>query len=116
MSAQPPLLPLRLSSAELWILHHVLLDRIELEQRSPATVDPPPLEVFQAFDKLEAGEHLFTPTELRRMRSELRRYLERTNGTGPDRVTARRVIDRITDTLAVPLSPGLSPDRRPPPR
>lgn len=116
MSAQPPRLPLRLSSAELWILHHVLLNRIELEERSPSTADPPPLEVFQAFDKLEAGEHLFTPTELRRMRTELRQYIKRTDGPGQDRQAARRVIDRITDTLALPLSPGLNPDRRPPPR
>lgn len=110
MAAKPPRLPLRLSSAELWIVHHVLLERIELEQRSPSTTDPPPLEVFHAFEKLEAGEHLFTPSELRRMRRELRRYLERTGGAGADRQAAQQVIDHITDTLAAPVTPGLNPD------
>lgn len=116
MSAPPPRLPLRLSSSELWILHHVLLDRIDLEQQSPSTADPPPLAVYHAFEKLEAGEHLFTPSELRRMRGELRRFLEQTEGASPDRAAARQVIDHITDTLAVPMSPGLTPDWRSPPR
>lgn len=94
----------------------MLLDRIELEQRSPTSTDPPPLEVFHAFDKLEAGEHLFTPAELRQMRRELRRYLERTGGSSPDRETARRVVEAITDVLAVPVSPGINPDGPSPPR
>ena len=39
-----------------WTLHHVLLDRIEQEaaEAVPASVETPPIEVFRAFERLDA--------------------------------------------------------------
>lgn len=48
-----------LSLAERWVVHYVLLNRSELEQ-SISTADPPAIEVFRAFDKLDAGTTTFT--------------------------------------------------------
>lgn len=90
---------LPLSPPQQWTLHHILLDRIELERRSPATVEPPPLPVFTAFEKIESGDSWFMPDELRSMRAELRWYLRRNVHGPPDRATVERLIDLITDVL-----------------
>lgn len=109
---------LPLAPDELWTLHHVLLDRLESERRSPTTVEPPPIEVFDAFEKIEAGESDFTAREVRFVRAELRRYVAGPAGPPPDRAVAERVIDRITTALARRGSsqPSLSPDGRTFPR
>lgn len=57
---------LSLPSAEQWTLHHVLHDWIEQEAtaENSSGVDPPPVEVFQAFERLDAGDTSFTIAEL----------------------------------------------------
>lgn len=59
-----------------WTLHHVLLDRIEQEAgtEDPARVDPPPVEVFQAFETLDAGDTTFTVAQLEAIQAELASY------------------------------------------
>lgn len=69
MSDSPPnphSITLLLPPEEHWTLHHVLLGRIEQETmaKDPANVDPPPLEVSQAFETLDTGETSFTIPEL----------------------------------------------------
>lgn len=74
---QPPRsLELGVSQAELWTLHHVLLDRIEAEwiAEKPGTVDPPSIEVFRAFETLDHGGRCFSIAELEAMQSVLAIY------------------------------------------
>ncbi|MFC4988923.1 hypothetical protein [Saliphagus infecundisoli] len=85
---------LSLSHEEQWLLHHLMLDRMELEARSPET-DPPSMDVYRIFDKLEAGTHWFTRQECRRLRDELDRYVDARDTPDRDRPTARRLLDRL---------------------
>lgn len=72
----PPSVTLPLSPAEQWTLHHVLLDRInqELTVVEPSRVDPPPIEVFQAFETVDAGETIFTIPQLEALQPILAEY------------------------------------------
>ncbi|RBI59920.1 hypothetical protein DMJ13_19650 [halophilic archaeon] len=92
---------LALSREEQWVLHHVLLDRIELETRAPADTDPPPLGVFQVFEKLDAH----TGTETQQFKSgelwcvceELRRYATESNIPERDQDIVTQLLRRITN-------------------
>lgn len=67
MSTLPArLVPLELTRAECWTLHHVLLERLdaELTATDPTAIEPPPLAVYRAFDTLETDGPCFTVTEL----------------------------------------------------
>ena len=67
---------LSLPREEQWTLHHVLLDRIEQEAtaKDPASIDPPPVEVFQAFETLDAGKTSFTIPQLTAIQTILAEY------------------------------------------
>ena len=75
-SEQPPAITLSLPPEEHWTLHHVLLDRIDQETTvgDTAEVDPPPAEVFRAFETLDAGETSFTIAQLKAIRDVLAEY------------------------------------------
>lgn len=83
-----------LSHEERWLLHHLLVDRLELAARSP-DADRPPADVYRLFEKLEAGSHRFTPAERRRLRTELARYAEARDTPERDRPVARRLEARF---------------------
>ena len=84
-----------LTDEQAWVLHDVLLERIDAERRDPEGVDPPALGVYQAFDALDSGQrHL---TNCHSLREELERAV--TSGDLPpeDIRTAEQLIDRLTD-------------------
>lgn len=89
-------LALALSREEQWLLHHVMVDRMELEARSPEA-DPPSVDVYRIFDKLEAGTHWFTRRECRRLRDELEGYVGARDTPERDRPTARAILDRLRE-------------------
>lgn len=87
-------LSLTLTREEQWVLHHLMLDRMELE--IPSTeADPPSVDIYRVFDKLEAGTHWFTSRECRLLREELGRYAEARDTPDRDRPTARRLLDHF---------------------
>ncbi|WP_440771373.1 DUF7853 family protein [Natronorubrum sp. DTA28] len=75
-SAHSQSVTLSLPLEEQWTLHHVLLDRIERELAAadPTTIDPPPVEVFQAFEALDAGQTRFTMAQLGAIQTILAEY------------------------------------------
>lgn len=105
-STQPPLIPLRLTTREQWVLHHVLSTRIERARRRPEASPPPPREVTAALGKLESGSMLFTVPELRRTREALTAH-RRTGAVSPGE---RRELDHLLDRIDRALA------RRPPRR
>ncbi|WP_227380207.1 DUF7853 family protein [Haladaptatus halobius] len=71
---------LALPPDEHWTLHHVLLHRIDQETTADDTtvVDPPSLEVFQAFEALDAGSTQFSITQLEAIQAVLAEYYHST--------------------------------------
>ena len=66
---------LSLTPEQHWTLHHVLLDRIDKESATvTAGADPPPVEVFQAFETLESGKARFTLAQLTAIGEVLAEY------------------------------------------
>ncbi len=100
---------LNLSRKEQWVLHHVVLDRIELETRDPEDTDPPPLRVFHAFEKLnahaktESQQFTFTLGERECLYEQLRRYAMEPHTPECDRTVAIQLLPR----LANPMRRGL---------
>ena len=99
---------LSLSSAEQWTLHHVLLDRIDLESTSgePSRTDPPPLEVFRAFERLDVGRTTFTRSQLAAIEPILARYHHAPEWEA-DRAQLEGLLHQITDQTSgrhAPLS------------
>ena len=90
-------LTLYLSREEQWIVHHVLLDRMELEARAPVDAEPPPIEVFRIFEKIEAGVEQFSPKELQHLAEELSRYTERSEAPSQDRSTTQRLCSYLQE-------------------
>lgn len=87
----------QLSREEQWIAHHVMLDRIELEAKAPGDTDPPPLEVFRVFEKLEADHPRLTSSERRCLCRELRRYVEGVNTPERDESVARSLLEALEE-------------------
>ena len=87
-------LSLTLTREEEWVLHHLMLDRMELEARSTEP-DPPSVDIYRIFDKLEGDTHWFTSRECRLLREKLGRYAEARDTPDRDRPTARRLLERL---------------------
>ncbi len=104
---QPPLVPLRLTSREQWILYHVLSSRLERARRRPGATPPLPRELARALEKLESGSLLFTVAELRRAREALTAHLRAGAVTPIERREVGHLVDRIDSALA-----RLSPRQR----
>ncbi|MHC3439444.1 DUF7853 family protein [Natrialbaceae archaeon A-gly3] len=85
------------SREQQWVAHHVMLDRIELEAKAPGETEPPPMEVFQVFEKLEAGEPRLTSSERRCLCRELRRYVEGVNTPERDESVARTLLESLAE-------------------
>lgn len=91
---------LSLSSELRWTLHHVLLDRIDAESTvtGSSRVDPPPLEVFRAFETLDGGGTTFTVDELEAIRAVLSAYHH-----SPAWVVERPRIERLLHRVSGPI-------------
>jgi len=86
---------LGLSREEQWVLHHVMLDSIEMESRAPESTDPPSLAVYQVFEKLDTGTRRFTEHEHRCIRDELRRYADAEDTPDRDKPVAENILDQL---------------------
>lgn len=92
---------LALPPEEAWELHHVLLNRIEQEAASddPTSVEPPSIEVFQAFDTLDTGEARFTFSQLDAIQSVLTEYQESATLENVERSRLAQLQTRISNLL-----------------
>lgn len=100
---------LSLSSEEQWTLHHVLLDRIEAESTvsDSSRVDPPPVEVFRAFETLDRGDVSFTIGELEAVQSVLSEYHHSPTWWEVERPRIERLLHRVSGPLeAHPSAPA----------
>ena len=96
-SRHPRPVTLSLPPEEHWTLHHVLLDRITQESTAddPATVDPPPIEVFQAFETLDAGDTQFTIDQLEAIQAILADYHHSPTWWEVERSRLERLLHRV---------------------
>ena len=113
MSAQsrsPQSITLALPLDKKWTLHHVLLHRIEQEQTAtnPTGIDPPPLEVYQAFDTLDAGESRFTPRQLEAVQDVLATYQRATDWWELERSQLEQLLHQVATALET-MSTNTSP-------
>lgn len=92
---------LTLPSEEHWTLHHVLLDRIEREPSAeePTDAEPPAIEVYRAFERLDAGSTTFTLEQLEAMQTVLADYHHRTTWWEIERPRVESLLRRITDRI-----------------
>lgn len=92
---------LSLSVEERWTLHHVLLHRIEREQiaANPTEIEPPPFEVFQAFETLDEGGTRFTVVQLEATRRVLETYRRMGHWWEIESSRLERLIQHITAAL-----------------
>ena len=88
-----------LSRDEAWTVHHVVLDRIEAEATATDR-EPPSIDVFRVFEKLENGTAQFTRTELQALRFELDSYRasDRSSDRDDDHLVA--IVERLDQQLA----------------
>ena len=86
---------------EHWTLHHVLLHRINREMTAddPIVVDPPPLEIFQAFETLDAGRTTFTISQLEAMQEVLAEYHHSVSWWENERSQLERLLHDIATKL-----------------
>lgn len=93
-------LTLSLSRAEEWTLHHVLLDRIEQEATAtePSEANPPPVEVFTAFETLDVGGTSFTIAQLEAIQAILAEY-HHTPTWEFDRAQIEQLLQRVTEQI-----------------
>jgi hypothetical protein len=98
---RPRSVTLSLSSEATWTLHHVLLDRIEQEaaEATPVSVEPPPIEVFQAFERLDAGNTSFTIAQLEAIQTVLVEYHHASTWWELERAGIERLLHRVTRCL-----------------
>ena len=94
----PRQLTFALSRDEAWTVHHVVLDRIEAETTS-ADREPPSIDVYRVFDKLEAGTERFTRSELKAMRVELESSRETDGPTDRDEARLAALVERLGQRL-----------------
>jgi len=98
---RPRSVTLSLSTEVTWTLHHVLLDRIEQEatEASPTSVEAPPIEVFQAFERLDAGKTSFTIAQLEAIQTVLMEYHHASTWWELERAGIERLLHRVTRCL-----------------
>ena len=100
-SDRPRTVTLSLSPETAWTLHHMLLDRIEQEaaETTPASVEAPPIEVFQAFETLEAGNTNFTIAQLEAIQTVLMEYHHATTWWELERAQIEQLLQQVTSRL-----------------
>ena len=83
-----------------WTLHHVLLHRIDRETTADdPVVDPPSLEIFQAFEILDAGRTTFSTGQLEAMQEALAEYHHSTSWWQSERSQLEHLLHDITTKL-----------------
>ncbi|WP_438267233.1 DUF7853 family protein [Haladaptatus pallidirubidus] len=83
-----------------WTLHHVLLHRIDRETTADdPVVDPPPLEIFQAFETIDAGRITFSTSQLEAMQGVLAEYHHSTSWWESERSQLERLLHDIATKL-----------------
>lgn len=99
-SRSPQPITLELPSDEQWTLHHILLHRIEREGRTDdaTVVDPPPLEIYQAFDIVDAGESQFSVVQLEAIQDILAEYHHAATWE-IERIQVESILHRIATAL-----------------
>ena len=95
----PPSVTLSLAPEAHWTLHHVLLDRIDQESTVTPDAEPPPLEVFQAFEMLESGKTRFTLPQLKAIRKVLAEYHHSPTWWEVERPQLERLLHRVTQHI-----------------
>lgn len=100
-SRSPRSIRLPLTPKEHWTLHHVLLHRIDQERTAvnASDVDPPPLDVFCAFETLDDGDTDFTIAQCEALKAVLSEYQQETSWGEVERARIDRLLDCVTDTL-----------------
>ena len=98
----PQSITLKLPRSEQWTLHHILLDRIDQELTAPDTtsVDPPAVEIYQAFEILETGSTRFTNDQFEAMQEILAEYHHSSPDWEVDRPQIESLLDRIADIVS----------------
>lgn len=86
-----------LTHEQAWVLHDVLLDRIEAEYHDPAAVEPPTLEVYQAFEAIDSGRTQLSISNCHGLADELERAIMSGSLSPADIRTAEQLIDRLTE-------------------
>ena len=99
-SSQSQSIALYLPPEEHWTLHHVLLHHIDREATAEdPVVDPPPLEIFQAFETLDAGRVTFSISQLEAMQAVLAEYHHSTNWWQSERSQLEHLLHDIATKL-----------------
>jgi hypothetical protein len=106
----PHSVTLSLSPAEQWTLHHVLLDRIEQEAiaTEPSETTPPPVEIFTAFETLNAGGTSFSIAQLEAIQPILAEYHHSPTWEF-DRARIEQLLQHVTEQIDQ-HQPALSTD------
>lgn len=94
---------LTLSREEQWVVHHVMLDRIELETEASTDTDPPPLSVYHIFEKVDSGIFQFSQRERQCLENELSQYAEAGDTPDRDKSTTDQILTKLQRT-----SPSIS--------
>jgi hypothetical protein len=106
-SLPPPSATLSLTPEQHWTLHHVLLDRIDKESTEvTAEADPPPIEVFQAFETLDSGSAHFTLAQLEAIREVLTTYQRSPSWWEVERPQLEQLLHHVTQQIEQ-LQPAL---------
>lgn len=96
LPSTPQTISLSLAREEAWTLHHVLLDRIE---RESATDDPPPVNLYRAFESLDTGSTQFTTPQLAVIRSTLSTYHHDSSWWEIERPQVECLLQKVCESL-----------------
>jgi hypothetical protein len=90
-----------LSQEAQWTLHHVLLHRLDWEttETAPLFDEPPSVEVFRAFETLDAGRTSFTLAQLTAIQTVLVEYHHATTWWELERAQIEQLLHRVTTRL-----------------
>jgi hypothetical protein len=82
-------------------LYHVLFDRFEQEATAAKTtrIDPPPIEVFLAFERLDAGNTSFTIAKLRAIQTVLIEFHHTSTWWELERTQIEQLLQQVTSRL-----------------
>ncbi len=93
------LVPLPLDREERWVVHHVLLNYVELASAAGTEQRRLSCELGM-LEALEEGDSAFTATELERLRHELAAYSRALDSPERDRTVAKAIIERLDEGTA----------------
>ena len=65
---------------------------MERERTVPGDIDPPPLDIYRVFEKIEAGCLLLSPSEVQCVEDELRQYTDAGSTPERDRPVAEQIL------------------------